>query len=356
MQHRHRFKRVKHCLKGKQTLNRCLIGRQNPPAAEKAVILPENLSLFQNRRHGSKSVKVFRSCCWEKGERGRVGGLHYYLKYPADPAKMAAVCYPSDGDSFPLLLFLHGSGERGKEDGSQLKRVLKCGPWRCAGADRFLILAPQCPLGRVWPSLVNEVLSVLNHICDDSLVDKSRIYIMGHSMGAFGAWSLAVRQPQMFAALVSICGGFVGAAMATETSEKQMLELAHSLVLERRDEVLAGIASGDPFAPLQRCVNMPAWLFYAVNDTEVSPEISHYVFTALGGTGSENLRVTAYATGHNVWEETYDRLDLYTWLLNHEQRESLRDATIKKIRTLIAADMYEQDEPCAGADMDRTSE
>ena len=107
----------------------------------------------------------------------------------------------------PLLLFLHGSGERGHMNGSELHKVQKDGPWDCPGADGFFILAPQCPKRLVWPTLVSEVRMLLTYICDRHDVDKSRVYITGLSMGAIGAWALAASQPQMFAAIVSVCGG-----------------------------------------------------------------------------------------------------------------------------------------------------
>ena len=127
-------------------------------------------------------------------------------------------------------------------------------------------------------------------------------------MGAFGAWSLAVSQPKMFAAIVPICGGFIGARVPVETSRTQMLTLASSLVMENRKA-------------LKKCERMPAWLFHAVNDRIVHPKCSQFVYQALGGTSNENLHMTTFRNaGHACWGKVYDDLDMYTWLLEKKLR------------------------------------
>ena len=246
-------------------------------------------------------------------EEGEVGGLHYFLRMPKQQllADMPSGAQPS-GQPAPLLLFLHGSGERGKEDGTELHKVKKHGPWHCEGADPFWILAPQCPQNRIFPTLVNEVLLVLTDVCKRHLVDKSRIYITGLSMGAFGAWSLAVSQPHMFAAVVSICGGFVGrlSEKDAQMSRAQMLRLSQI----DRD------ANGKRWNALKKCKKMPAWIFHGRKDKIVLPECSDFLFNALGGIGNENVRRTTYHdVGHSCWGKAYNTLHLYTWLLKHSQ-------------------------------------
>ena len=105
-------------------------------------------------------------------ERGEVAGLHYFLRTPLDAGSQ-----PRSAPA-PLLLFLHGAGERGKDDGTELHKVRKHGPWKCHGADQFFILAPQCPKRRVWPVLVDEVLLVLEHVCKRDDVDKLRFFAL----------------------------------------------------------------------------------------------------------------------------------------------------------------------------------
>jgi len=287
-------------LRGKRKLNHedCV---QNPRATKKIAILAEPV--------GKVSDPVRKVA---PPEKGKVGDLHYFLRMPLQTEEdldMPSGSQPS-GQPAPLLLFLHGSGERGKDNGSELYKVCKHGPWKCVGADQFFILAPQCPRNRVWPTFVDEVLLVLKDVCERHVVDKSRIYITGLSMGAFGAWSLAVSQPQMFAAIVSICGGFIGAQMPIETNRSRMLKLAE--------------IDCDCFwvrQKLKKCEQMPAWLFHGMKDRIIHPKCSEFVFNALGGTGNENVRRTTYRdAGHHCWGKAYNTLDLYTWLLKHSRR------------------------------------
>ena len=203
-------------------------------------------------------------------EQRKMAGLHYLLRIPLlqaeeDP-EADDVVKPA-----PLLLFLHGSGERGSDDGSELSMVRKHGPWECDGAVDFFILAPQCPRKHVWPAFVNEVLLLLKDVCERHVVDKSRVYITGLSMGAFGAWMLR---------------------FATG--------MAHSP--ERR-------------MAFQKCKDMPAWLFHGKKDTIVDPKASEEVFHALGGTSNEHVRRTLYTNaGHRSWRKAYNTLELYAWL------------------------------------------
>ena len=235
----------------------------------------------------------------EPSEKGIVAGLHYLLRSPLK------------GDDFeepgkkPLLLFLHGSGERGPLDGTELHKVQKHGPWNCHGADGFFILAPQCPNKCVWPTLVEQVRKLLRYVCDIHDVDKSRVYITGLSMGAFGAWTLAASQPQMFAAIVSVAGGALWGRLATKTSTAEMLRLAHKQDLQSCSKAL------------EPCKNMPAWIFYGTKDNIVLPICSQHIVAILED-DNRHLRVTAYQNvGHDCWDSAYNTLDLYTWLLEH---------------------------------------
>jgi len=283
--------------RGKRKLNQkdCV---QNPRPTKKVAILAAPVGVV---RHPVGLREV------EPTEKGKVAGLHYFLRRPlkGDGSQ------PSADDDFevpgkkPLLLFLHGSGERGKHDGSDLHKVKKHGPWQSHGADGFFILAPQCPNRRVWPVLVKEVRLVLKPVCERHDVDKSRVYITGLSMGAFGAWSLAASQPQMFAAIVSVCGGVIGVRMPLETSRAEMLRVA----VQQDAETC--------YTALEKCKRMPAWIFYGNKDKIVHPICSKHILKILAP-DNEHVRKTAYRdVGHACWDKAYNTLDLYTWLLKH---------------------------------------
>ena len=191
--------------------------------------------------------------------------MHYFLRMPLQTEQdldMPSGSQPS-GQPAPLLLFLHGSGERGKDDGSELRKVRKHGPWTCGGADQFFILAPQCPRRRVWSTFVDEVLLVLTDVCKKHAVDKSRIYLTGLSMGAIGAWSLAVTAPKKFAAIVSICGGFVfPARLPMETTRTRMLTLTEK-----------DCYAYWPSKNLAPCARLPACFFHGAHDTIVDQNV-----------------------------------------------------------------------------------
>ena len=109
------------------------------------------------------------------------GGLWCLLHLP--PAGAPSPC--------PFLLFLHGAGERGAVDGSQLCRVGRHGPWRAQGADNWVILAPQCPCGKTWPEMASRVAHLarlaLRRGCGSAKwrcrIDRSSCTLTGLSMG-----------------------------------------------------------------------------------------------------------------------------------------------------------------------------
>jgi predicted peptidase len=115
---------------------------------------------------------------------------------------------------WPLLLFLHGKGERG--GAGELDRVARWGPprlraggWRLAdGGFPFLLAAPQCPEDATWcdEEMLVRLVAFLDGLVAAQIADPARLYLSGFSMGGIGAWCLALRQPERFAAVVSVCG------------------------------------------------------------------------------------------------------------------------------------------------------
>jgi predicted peptidase len=107
--------------------------------------------------------------------------------------------YGEKDQQWPLMLFLHGAGERG----SDLNLVKQHGPPKLIeqGKDLpFIVVSPQCPTGLWWPELLDTLNALLDEIESKYDVDPSRVYLTGLSMGGFGSWSLACDQPERFAA------------------------------------------------------------------------------------------------------------------------------------------------------------
>lgn len=182
---------------------------------------------------------------------------------------------------WPLLIFLHGAGERG-EDFELLK---KHGPPMliASGEDfPFITLTPQCPLEERWDPFALSVL--IDEIIKNYPVDPSRIYLTGLSMGGYGTWDLAILYPQKFAAIAPICGGDLKNAK------------------EAVDHIL----------------DLPIWAFHGAQDKVVPIENTTRIINALQGQGSD-AKFTVYPlAGHDSWTETYANPELYRWFLSHK--------------------------------------
>jgi dienelactone hydrolase len=223
---------------------------------------------------------------------GQFAGLQYKLRQPAASW---------GGRQVPLLLFLHGAGERGPADGKDIWKVHTHGPWKSPGAECCLLLAPQCPTGQLWPAFAEELVALIEHIAATFLVDRSRIYGTGLSLGAFGVWAVASLRPSLFAALVPICGGF---SPPVPRDNKLTALLARAKWEIQKSEV-------DPLR------HLPVWLFHGRKDSNVDVAGSLNVWMALGGTSrGDSLRKKIYEdSGHHIWGPAYRDKGLFEWLL-----------------------------------------
>ena len=190
-------------------------------------------------------------------------------------------------DSWPLVLFLHGAGERG----SDLNQVKVHGPPKLVEGGKefpFILVSPQCPrmiqdhTGRErrgwWEPLA--LTALLDEVVARHNVDETRIYVTGLSMGGFGTFALAAHTPHRFAAIAPICGG------------------------------------GNP-QTCPRIAGIPAWVFHGDHDTVVPLDRSQAMVDGLKAAGND-ARFTIYeGAGHDSWTETYENPELYEWLLSH---------------------------------------
>ncbi len=182
---------------------------------------------------------------------------------------------------WPLILFLHGAGERG----DNLERVKVNGIPKIVEQQKdfpFIAVSPQCSQYSWWPVELEALNALLDEIVIKYAVDTKRIYLTGLSMGGFGAWHLATVYPERFAAIAPVCGG------------------------------------GDPE---KACIlkDIPAWVFHGAKDKTVSLEESKKMVKALEDCGGD-VRLTIYPeAGHDSWTETYDNPELYKWFLKHSR-------------------------------------
>lgn len=194
----------------------------------------------------------------------------------------------TSGKTWPLLLFLHGAGERG----TNLQRVAIHGPPSMVKQGTnfpFIIVAPQCPEGRRWEN--EGLLRLLEHVTQQHAVDASRVYLTGLSMGGYGTWKLGLAYPEKFAAIVPICGG--------------------------GEYIDALLVSRDKPAALK---SLPVWAFHGAKDPVVPLDESERMVNTLKKLGVEEVKLTVYPeANHNSWTETYNNPELYEWLLKQRR-------------------------------------
>ena len=188
------------------------------------------------------------------------------------------------GTKWPLILFLHGMGERG----SDLEAIKKHGIPKVVETRPdfpFITVSPQCPLDHTWLDFLPALILLLDDVSASYAVDPDRVYLTGLSMGGFGTWYLAAAYPERFTAIAPICGG------------------------------------GDPAHgfPEKVCAlkDVPVWVFHGGKDDVVPLESSEVLVETLRACGGD-VRFTVYPdAGHDSWTETYDSPALYDWFLAH---------------------------------------
>ncbi|APZ94584.1 enterobactin/ferric enterobactin esterase [Fuerstiella marisgermanici] len=219
--------------------------------------------------------------------------FHYRIM---PPAKV------EEGKKYPLVLFLHGAGERGDDNKSQLQyfpEQMAQPRWR----ERFpcYVIAPQCRKDAKWvevdwslegtheaPDEPGDQMKVVMQIIEKTMagepIDKSRIYVTGLSMGGYGSWDLAVRKPNLFAAVAPICGG----------------------------------ADNDSLAVLK---DVPVWVAHGDADNAVPVERSRLAVAALRKAGGNPVYVELPGVEHNSWTPSYSDNDgLVPWLFRQKKQ------------------------------------
>jgi len=208
------------------------------------------------------------------------------------PRQYALYVPPDYNDSprrWPLILFLHGAGERGDD----VQLLLKHGPLKEALLRKdfpFLVVAPHCPapqagapsLSITWTDAAGDALAALADVEAHYRVDPTRIYLTGLSLGGFGSFYLAAEHPGRFAAVAPICGG--GEAARVKAYE------------------------GTPF-----------WIFHGMQDRVVPPNRSVEMADTMRAFG-QDVKLTTYPDlGHDAWTVTYENDELYAWFLSHRR-------------------------------------
>lgn len=209
--------------------------------------------------------------------------------------------------TYPIILFLHGAGERGNDNEKQLVH----------GSDLFLspdvrnefpsiVIFPQCPEEDYWSNAevdrssypirlkfngeaspttaMTLVIAMMDSVTQLEYVDKSKIYVGGLSMGGMGTYEILARRPEMFSGAFAICGG------------------------------------GDTRMVDKYAKNTPIWVFHGAKDNVVAPFRSTEMVLALQKAGSD-VRYTLYPKdNHNSWDSAFDEKDLLPWLFSQQKK------------------------------------
>ncbi len=185
-------------------------------------------------------------------------------------------------EKVPLIVFLHGSGERG----TNLEMVKAHSPFTYKNLikEPVAILAPQCPANQWWDT--ENVYQLIKEIQGNYKIDESRIYLTGLSMGGWGSWKLANEYPELFAALAPVCA----------PSDRWMKATIH------------------------RYKELPIKIFHGGNDDIVSPMTSIEMYQELKKV-NKNVELIIFPNdNHNSWDSTYSDPKFYEWMLS--QRKS----------------------------------
>jgi len=187
---------------------------------------------------------------------------------------------------WPLILFLHGAGERAQND---MQLLRKHGIPRVAEEQDlpFVTVSPQCAPNSWWSEHLDGLCALLDETMARYRVDRTRVYLTGISMGGFGSWHLGVEHPDRFAAIVPICGGGLWPFGFPE-----------------RVRVLK---------------DTPVWVFHGAKDPLVALDESERLVKVLKECGG-NVQFTVYPEAdHDSWTETYNNPLLYEWLLQQHK-------------------------------------
>ena len=235
-------------------------------ATAQPVAAPQEAKTFISTRGGTNKIEYL---------------LHLPTRYQANP-----------DTRWPLMLFLHGAGERG----SNVLSVAWNGPPKLVkeGHDLpLVIVSPQCPANQWWNDAKNALLlGLLDEVEAQYRIDTNRVYLTGLSMGGSGTWSLGLKHPERFAALVPICGA--GDPLVLQKASSKKIDAIKSL----------GI-----------------WVFHGVKDTTVPIVNSERMVATLKEMGCLDVKFTKYTEAdHDSWTVTYNNPTFYHWLLAHRRK------------------------------------
>ena len=209
---------------------------------------------------------------------------------------------------WPVILFLHGAGERGDDNIAQTRVGIGPALERQKETLQAVVVLPQCPRDRWWsePEMQARALKAFDRAVKEFNGDASRAYLTGLSMGGYGSWAIAASNPKRFAALAVVCGGI--------------------RVPARVGRVPNPLDVGDdPYrSAAEKVGKLPIWILHGGADPLVPVTESRKMveaFKALGWTA----RYTEYeGVGHNSWDRAYAEPEMFSWMLAQRLKKTRR--------------------------------
>lgn len=241
--------------------------------------------------HASANLEQF-STHELRGQDGRTYPYRLLKPENYDPAR-----------AYPVVLFLHGAGERGTDNQIQLKNgveVFVRQPLRA----KFpcFVVVPQCPAGEQWvnmpwdtdsgsrPSEISiplaHALMILDAVEAEYNIDRDREYVTGISMGGYGTWDCLTRFPDRFAAAIPVCGG------------------------------------GDESTISKEAAGVPLWAFHSADDGVVKVHRSRNMIAALEHQGGRPHYTEYPSEGHSSWSRAFDERDLFPWIFSQRRGQA----------------------------------
>ena len=187
-------------------------------------------------------------------------------------------------EKMPVIIYLHGAGERGDD----LQKINVHGPIKAILEEKVslqncVILAPQCGDGKTWWDYAERLYAFILWYKEKDFVDEQKIYLTGNSMGGYGTWALSMAHPELFAAILPICGG--GLTWNAETLK-----------------------------------DMPIWAFHCVGDGIVPCHTTIAMVDKIKKVSLNDVRITIYPdNSHDAWTQTYENQSVYDWLFEKKR-------------------------------------
>lgn len=188
--------------------------------------------------------------------------------------------YEQQDQKWPVIVFLHGAGERGDD----LEVVKKHGPPKIVEKKPdfgFVVISPQVPLNERWEA--KKVAAIIDDVAKSVRIDPQRIYMTGLSMGGAGTWSFAAEYPDRLAAMAPICG----------SAELSIVE---------------------------KIKHIPNWVVIGGKDRPELVQRNDELIEALKKAGGKPKYTLYPDAGHDSWTQTYNNPEFYQWLLEQKAK------------------------------------